>query len=290
MFQKASLGLSLAAVVALSLFFANAFSAGSHRAEAASTPVQQAALAASPDGNCVVLSNTFGSTNSVCLGGGCGFFANSCLGNCGFFANSCFGGSGNFGGCGALLNSCLGGGCSFNSCFGGCNLNLVFCGGNSCFAVTNCALGSCVQSFSCAGTLCGINASCFAPVCGVGIACAAACGFSTFCPNLGFVPAPIITVPANQIVFSAFPNAGSCGSFLDLSLRAVASSGQPVADGTTIGLTTTLGSVSATVTTDGGSAVARLVIDPKVRGTATITATAPNGVTGQKTLTITCAA
>jgi len=285
MFRKASLGLFLAAVAAVSLFLANALPPGSQRAEAALAPVQHAVVAPAPDGNCVQVSNTLGSTNTVCAGFSCGFFASSCFGgNCGFFANSCFGG------CGTFINSCLGGGCSsvLNSCFGGCNLNLVFCG-NNCLVASNCALGSCVQSLSCAGTLCGINASCFGSICSLGAPCLAACGFSTFCPNLGFLPAPVNPVPANQIVFTAFPNAGTCGSFLDLNLRAVAAGGQPVADGTTIGLVTTLGSVTKTVTTDGGTAVARLVIDPKVQGTATVTATAPNGVTGQKVLTITCA-
>ena len=76
---------------------------------------------------------------------------------------------------------------------------------------------------------------------------------------------------------------------MDLTLKVTVAGGQPVADGTTVGLVTTLGSVSKTVTTDNGSAVARLVIDPHVRGTATITATAPNGVTGTKTINITCA-
>src|SRR5438876_839613 len=139
MFRKASLGLFLAAVAALSLFLANASPTNSHRAEAASAPVQHATLAASPDGNCVQVSNTL-------------------------------------------------------------------------------------------------------------------------CPNLGFLPAPVAPVPANALTFAAFPNAGTCGSFMDLTLKVTVAGGQPVADGTTIGLVTTLGSVSKTVTTENGSAVARLVI------------------------------
>ena len=273
MFRKASLGLFLAAVAALSLFLANAFPANSHRAEAASAPVQHGAVVASPDGNCVQVSNTLGGTNSVCAGFSCGFFASSCIGGCGFI-NSCFGG------CGTFINSCLGGGCSTvaNVCVGGCNLNAVFCS-NNCFG------------FNCGASLCGFgfNSNCFGSICGLGTACLANCGFSALCPNLGFLPAPVAPAPAAAITFSAFPNAGTCGSFLDLNLTATVSGGQPVADGTTIGLVTTLGSVTKTVTTDGGAAVARLVIDPHVRGTATITATAPNGATGTKTINITCA-
>src|SRR2546421_730851 len=108
MFRKASLGLFLAVMTAVSLLLITALPGDSHRAEAASAPVQHAAVAASPDGGCVQLSNTLGTTNSICAGFNCGFFANSCVGNCGFFGNACFGG------CGAFSNSCLGAGCNLN--------------------------------------------------------------------------------------------------------------------------------------------------------------------------------
>ena len=291
MFRRVSLSLFLASLVALSLVLAGSFSRDSGRAEAANLPAHPVAVAAHPDGNCVQVSNTLGSTNAICAGFNCGFFANSCLGGCGFL-NNCFGGCG-------VFNNCFGGCGVFNNCFGGfggCGLNSAFC--NSCIGViSGCALGSCVQNFSCAGTLCGINANCFGSLCGVNTACSAGCSFATLCPtcpnicpNLLVLPAPVNPVPADQIVFSAFPNAATCGSLLDLNFRVLARGGQPVADGTTIGLTTTLGSVQKTVTTDGGGADARLTIDPRVRGTATITATAPNGTTGTKTINVTCGA
>src|SRR5947207_7652948 len=171
MFRKASLGLFLAAMAAMSLLLVTGLPAGSHRAEAASAPVQHAAVAASPDGGCVQLSNTLGSTNSVCAGFNCGFFA-SCVGGCGFLGNACFGG------CGTFFNSCLG---------VGCNLNLVFCS----------------NPFIAPGLNFGGS------ICGLGTACLANCAFSVLCPNLGFLPAPVAPTPANAITFAAFPNAGT---------------------------------------------------------------------------------
>jgi len=63
--------------------------------------------------------------------------------------------------------------------------------------------------------------------------------------------------------------------------------GVAVADGTLVTFTTTLGTITATRTTVGGSAVASLSIPPGVSGTAQITAAAA-GTIGQKSIPVSC--
>src|SRR5262249_48896300 len=154
-------------------------------------------------------------------------------------------------------------GCDFSSsCYGNCGY-LCF---NNCGAFTGCFSGACYPSIPCYNN-CSFTSLC--PGCGSNL-----CGAVLVSPTYSLVG--VIGVPtANtaQVGFLTTISKGTCGSSISLSVGAIDSNGRPVADGTVIGATTTLGTVSKTVTTEDGLATIRLIVDPKVAGTATVTIT-----------------
>jgi hypothetical protein len=214
-----------------------------------------------------------------------------------------------------LVSGCIGVCTVFSACGTTCGINLTTCApacGSA--AYPNCSVclgapcyaGACAPSYVCATGACGVYA-CAAGACGV-YGCAAGacyiggCGCATvLCAGVCSVAlgcgavvtqvysAPVVVVAAPAVVpnvgpitFAPYPKSGTCGSTLNISISASAP------DGTAIGFTTSLGKIEASVTTFAGQAVARLTIDPKVSGNATITATAPNGVKASETLPISC--
>ena len=307
MLRKLPLGLLAAAVVALSLFLATSPTAGPGGAEAADLP-SSPTLAAAPDPGCVFLAGPAGVLQAFCTPGtDCSFsqvcfgtctIVDNCFGNCGLILGSCLGG------CASVLSGCLGCGSVLSGCLGGCGSLSSLCGG-SCIGSLNCFGSSCALTASCLGTLCGVNSSCLSTVCGINAQCFG--GFGGFggcsfvnnlclgcgiiCPTFGLGVTPIRAnpLPVAQLIFAKFPTDGTCGSFNDINVTAVAANGQPAADDSTIGFTVNLGSITKSGTTSDGQVLARLVIDPHVKGNLTITATAANGVSAQKTMNITCA-
>jgi hypothetical protein len=310
MLRKLPLGLLAAAIVALSLFLATAPTSGSGKVEAAGLPPTPT-LSASPDPGCVFIAGAAGVLQAFCTPGtDCSFsqvcfgfctVLSNCVGNCASLIGSCLGG------CGSLLGGSLGG--SLGGCLGGCSSVLSFCG-SSCLGALNCLGSTCALTASCIGNVCGVNSSCLSTVCGINADCFGSLGLGGFGLGgfglggfglggfglggfgLGGIiigPNLVNPLPVAQLIFAKFPIDGTCGSFSDINLTAVAANGQPAADNSSIGFTSTLGSITKVGVTDDGQVLARLVVDPHVRGTAIITATAANGVSAQKTMNFTCA-
>jgi hypothetical protein len=199
-----------------------------------------------------------------------------------------------------LVSGCLGVCTVYSACGTTCGIGVTTCApacGSA--AYPNCSVclgapcyaGACAPTYVCAAGVCGVYA-CAAGACGVYGCAAGACYAYVVGCGAAYAPvysAPVVVVAApaavpnvGAITFAPFPKSGTCGSTLNISISASAP------DGTVIGLTTSLGKIEATVTTFAGQAVARLTIDPKTSGNATITATAPNGVKASETLPITC--
>lgn len=196
--------------------------------------------------------------------------------------------------------------CNFvTGCLGTCNLYNA-CGTVCGIQVTSCAPACGTQVPSCSVCLgapcygygigynnCGIGTACYA--CG-NVLCGGVCGLALGCGAVYaplVAPAIVVSVanPApnvGAITFLPYPKSGSCGSTLSITILVTMPGGQAAPNGTAIGFTTNLGAVESQVTTLGGQAVARLTIDPKVSGNATITATAANGTKASETLPISC--
>ncbi len=104
----------------------------------------------------------------------------------------------------------------------------------------------------------------------------------------GSLTVPILAGPAATLTLSAQPAELSAGYNQIARLTATAADqyGNPVADGTPIQYTTTLGQLAvASVATNGGKAEVNL-IGGLIAGQAQVTATAPGGAQGQATVTI----
>lgn len=104
----------------------------------------------------------------------------------------------------------------------------------------------------------------------------------------GSLTVPILAGPAATLALSAQPAELTAGYNQIARLTATAADqyGNPVADGTSIQYTTTLGQLAvASVATSGGKAEVNL-IGGLIAGQAQVTATAPGGAQGQATVTI----
>jgi hypothetical protein len=93
--------------------------------------------------------------------------------------------------------------------------------------------------------------------------------------------------PPASFSIQASPSQVSCGSMSNVSVPIFSAFGIGVADMTPVNFTTTLGTITNTVNTYGGIAVANLSIPPKTTGTAHITVSV-NGLVGSKDITVTC--
>jgi hypothetical protein len=89
------------------------------------------------------------------------------------------------------------------------------------------------------------------------------------------------------ITLNSSLTSSTCGSAMNIDARVVGPSGLPVADGTPVLFTTTLGMVPAATTTSDGIASVSLVFAPKTTGTATFAVAAGMAKTEAK-ITVTC--
>jgi plastocyanin len=89
------------------------------------------------------------------------------------------------------------------------------------------------------------------------------------------------------ITFLSSPSSTTCGSAQNLEVVVNGSNRLPVANGTSITFTTSLGYVISPAVTNGGVAVVSLVIPPKQSGTADVRASGA-GFNATKSIAVTC--
>jgi len=175
--------------------------------------------------------------------------------------------------CGTLYNAYYGGACVVST---GCNYgyynsgytnlygynynNLYGCGGGCTYSnYTSCIPATCANVF---GPI--LNCS------------------NIYTPpgNVSYIPGRVSILPGSSSV--------SCGSATSITVTVADPNGLRAPDGTLVNFTTTLGYISASDNTTGGTAVTSLTIPPGTSGSAKVTASA-GGQSADTTINVTCA-
>lgn len=100
---------------------------------------------------------------------------------------------------------------------------------------------------------------------------------TVYCPG---PPAVVTALPE--------PDAVECGSQSAITIKVTDANGFNVARGTLVVFSTSLGYITPSVATDGGQAVASLVINPKTTGVAVVTAMSGNAFTQKSVIVYGC--
>jgi hypothetical protein len=231
---------------------------------------------AAADPNCGIgYYNQFSCVNT-CSGFGNAYYLNSCNTGCGaLYGGSIYGGCGGYSSCGSIYAGCGGysgcgslyGGSIYGSMYGGSTFYGGY-GGNNLYG---CGGGCTVYN----------SISCIPPSCGN------AFGPILNCSNI-YVPAGNIQYVAGRV--SILPSASSvtCGGATAVTVIVADVNGFKVPDGTNVTFTTTLGYISASDQTIGGTAVTSLTIPPGTSGSARVTASS-GGQSADTTINVTCA-
>jgi hypothetical protein len=225
-------------------------------------------------------------TVSVTCGTGSPCYGGSCYNNCGQYANCGYNTCGyynNYTGCG--YGSCYNAYYLYSNCGYGSN-----CGYNS---GTACGCGG--YGYGC-GTNCGYGYGCGGNYCATGTFDYNSCNFPS-CGNLygpilncsnSYVPAGNLQyLPGHVSILPSSPTA-TCGSATAITVIVSDPNGFRVPDGTVVNFTTSLGYISSTDSTIGGTAVTSLTIPPGTSGAAKVTASS-GGHAADTTINVTCA-
>jgi hypothetical protein len=190
--------------------------------------------------------------------------------NCGSYGTSC--GVYNYGycgtSCGTLYNAYYGGACgAYNT---GCTYGALgtygYYGANNCYGACNLTnYNSCIPA-PCTNI--------YGPILNCSTNYYGCCAGAT-----SYTPSRVSILPGSNSV--------ACGSATSITVTVADPNGLRAPDGTLVTFTTTLGYISSSDNTTGGTAVTSLTIPPGTTGSAKVTATS-GGVSADTTVNVTC--